>query len=203
MYGCKDTSQQAADEPSAHRAETVHQEPAAKLYTFNLTDMDGNLVSLAQYKGKVLLLVNVASKCGFTKQYEGLQKLYETYKDSGLVVLAFPANNFGNQEPGTNEEIRQFCTANFRVTFPLFAKISAKGDDIHPLYAWLTDPEANAPYGGPIQWNFNKFLIGRDGNCVGRYDSPIEPMSDSLRADIEKVLEKTVLYIPLSDGGIV
>jgi len=145
-------------------------------------------VRLGKYGGKALLLVNVASKCGYTKQYAGLQALYEKYQDEGLVVLGFPANNFGSQEPGSNEEIKAFCSTTFSVTFPMFAKISVKGDDIHPLYAFLTGVETDPDFAGEIKWNFNKFLVNRAGDVVGRYDSNVEPMSETLVADVEKAL---------------
>jgi len=162
--------------------------PAKPLYAFELNDIEGKPAKLAQYNGKALLLVNVASKCGYTRQYAGLQSLYAKYQDAGLVVLGFPANNFGAQEPGTNEQIKDFCATTFNVTFPMFAKISVKGDDIHPLYAFLTSAESNPNFAGPIKWNFNKFLVDREGNVVGRYDSKVEPMSEELVADIEKAL---------------
>ena len=159
------------------------------LYDFELNDIDGKPVKLGQYSGKALLLVNVASKCGYTRQYAGLQSLYEKYKDTGLVVLGFPANNFSSQEPGTNDQIKAFCTTTFNVTFPMFAKISVKGDDIHPLYAFLTGTETNPDFAGEIKWNFNKFLVDRTGELVGRYDSNVEPMSEALVVDIEKALQ--------------
>ena len=165
--------------------------PVKPLYAFELSDIDGNPVKLAQYQGKALLLVNVASKCGYTRQYAGLQALYEKYQDQGLVVLGFPANNFGAQEPGTNAEIKTFCTTTFQVTFPMFAKISVKGDNIHPLYAFLTGAESNPDLAGPIKWNFNKFLVDRGGDVVGRYDSNVEPMSAELTAEIETALGQT------------
>lgn len=159
------------------------------LYDFELNDIDGKPVKLGQYGGKALLLVNVASKCGYTRQYAGLQSLYEKYKDTGLVVLGFPANNFGSQEPGTNDEIKTFCTTTFNVSFPMFAKISVKGDDIHPLYSFLTGGTTNPDFAGEIKWNFNKFLVDRTGKLVGRYDSSVEPMSETLVADVEKALQ--------------
>jgi len=162
--------------------------PAKPLYAFELNDIDGGPVRLGKYGGKALLLVNVASKCGYTKQYAGLQALYEKYQDEGLVVLGFPANNFGSQEPGSNEEIKAFCSTTFSVTFPMFAKISVKGDDIHPLYAFLTGVETDPDFAGEIKWNFNKFLVNRAGDVVGRYDSNVEPMSETLVADVEKAL---------------
>jgi len=164
-------------------------EPKSKLYSFTLNDIDDQPVSLSQYEGKVLLLVNVASRCGFTKQYADLQKLYERYNTQGFFVLGFPANNFRSQEPGSNTEIKEFCMTNFAVTFPLFSKISVKGDDIAPLYAWLTDPNQNPDFGGPITWNFNKFLIDRTGRVVARFDSKIKPLDNELVAAIETALQ--------------
>jgi glutathione peroxidase len=180
----------AAAEPEA-KPPAAPSAPAKPLYAFELDDIDSNPVKLAQYQGKALLLVNVASKCGYTKQYAGLQSLYEKYQDKGLVVLGFPANNFGAQEPGTNEEIKAFCATTFGVTFPMFAKISVKGDDIDPLYAFLTSGESHPDFAGPIKWNFNKFLVDRDGDVVGRYDSKVEPMSAELAAEIETALGQT------------
>jgi len=190
-----DQEQPQANEPaeSATPARTglemAASAPAQPLYAFELNDIDGKPVKLGQYAGNALLLVNVASKGGYTKQYAGLESLHETYKDQGLVVLGFPANNFGGQEPGTNEEIKAFCTSTFNVAFPMFAKISVKGDDIHPLYAFLTGAETDPDFAGDIKWNFNKFLVDREGNIVARYDSDVEPMSETLTADVEKVLQ--------------
>ena len=179
-----------ASPPPSAPAEVQTEAPAVAkpLYAFELNDIDGKPAKLGQYKGKTLLLVNVASKCGYTKQYAGLQSLYEKYRDKGMVVLGFPANNFGSQEPGSNEEIKTFCTTTFSVNFPMFAKISVKGDDIHPLYAFLTGVESNPDFAGPIKWNFNKFLVDREGDVIARYDSSVEPMSAQLVADIEKAL---------------
>jgi glutathione peroxidase len=162
--------------------------PEAKLYTFTMKDIDGKSVSLAGYEGKVLLIVNVASKCGFTRQYAGLQKLYEKYKDRGFYVLGFPANDFGRQEPGTDSQIKNFCTTRFNVTFPMFSKITVKGENIHPLYEYLVDPVENEGFGGPIQWNFNKFLVDRDGKTVARYSSKTEPFDSELVDGLEKAL---------------
>lgn len=182
---------EAGNPPSPARAdlEAAALTPAKPLYAFELNDIDGKPVKLGQYAGKALLLVNVASKCGYTKQYAGLEALYEKYKDQGLVVLGFPANNFGGQEPGTNEEIKAFCTSTFNVSFPMFAKISVKGADIDPLYAFLTSAETDPKFAGDIKWNFNKFLVDREGNIVARYDSDVEPMSETLTAEVEKVLQ--------------
>ena len=143
-------------------------------YEFDATALDGSAQPLSDWRGKVLLIVNVASKCGFTKQYAGLEKLYKARADRGFVVLGFPANNFFGQEPGTEAEIKSFCTLTYGVTFPMFAKISVKGKDLHPLYAFLTSKETNPEFPGAISWNFNKFLIGRDGRIlasrVGNFD---------------------------------
>ena len=155
---------------------------------FTVRSIDGEPVDLSQYRGTVVMIVNVASRCGFTKQYAGLQELYETYRDRGFVILGFPANNFLSQEPGTNEEIRQFCTTRFGVTFPMFEKISVKGDDIAPLYALLTDKKRNGEFGGKISWNFNKFLIGRDGTVVARFGSRAKPSSPDVIEAVESAL---------------
>lgn len=157
------------------------------LYNIPLKDIDGKDTSLENYQGKVLLVVNVASKCGFTPQYEGLEALYRKYKDQGLVVLGFPCNDFGQQEPGTNEEIKQFCTSRFDVTFPMFDKLHVKGPDQHPLYLALTGQDA--PYPGDVRWNFGKFLIGRDGKILQRFESKVEPMSPEVIEAVENALQ--------------
>jgi len=162
--------------------------PQVKFHTFTMNDIEGTPVPLSTYKGRVLLVVNVASKCGFTKQYAGLQQLFEKYKDQGFVILGFPANNFGSQEPGTDSEIKTFCTTQFDITFPLFSKISVKGQDIHPLYQYLTDPQENGEFGGPITWNFNKFLIGKDGKTMGRFESKVDPLETQLLNAVEMAL---------------
>jgi glutathione peroxidase len=172
-------------------------ESMKSIYDFTMKDIDGKDVSLADYKGKVLLIVNVASKCGFTKQYAGLEKLYQNYSDKGLVVLGFPANNFFGQEPGTEAEIKSFCTLNYGVTFPMFAKISVKGKDIHPLYAFLTEKATNPNCPGAISWNFNKFLIGREGQILGRFGSRTAPDDKELVAAVERALQ--VPGVPLPD----
>ncbi|HKJ68033.1 MAG TPA: glutathione peroxidase [bacterium] len=158
------------------------------IYDFTMKNIDGEDVSLAEFRGKVVLVVNVASKCGFTPQYEGLQDLYEEYQERGLVVLGFPANNFGNQEPGSNDQIQEFCTLNYGVTFPMFAKISVKGADQHPLYSYLTSKELHPDFGGEITWNFNKFLIGPDGTVLNRFASKDEPKSEKVVQAIEAAL---------------
>jgi glutathione peroxidase len=164
--------------------------PMKSIYDFTMTAIDGTQVPLESYRGKVLLVVNVASKCGFTPQYEGLEALYKEYKDQGLVILGFPANNFLNQEPGSNEEIVEFCRINYGVTFPLFAKLSVKGRDIHPLYDFLTSKKTNPSHGGKITWNFNKFLIGRDGTILNRFDTRTKPRDETVITALEAALKE-------------
>ncbi len=154
----------------------------------NLNSIDGQPAPLSRYKGKVMMIVNVASKCGYTPQYAGLEALYEKYKSQGFVILGFPANNFGAQEPGANEEIKTFCSRTYNVTFPMYAKISVKGEDKHPLYQFLTDKQANPATGGEIQWNFTKFLVGKDGKVIARFESAVTPESPEVTAAIEKAL---------------
>jgi glutathione peroxidase len=156
---------------------------------FTMKDIDGKDVDLAKtYKGKVVLMVNVASKCGLTPQYEELEKLYEGYKARGLVILGFPANEFGAQEPGTEKEIKEFCTSKYKVTFPMFSKIVVKGEGIHPLYKFLTEKETDPAYAGVIQWNFTKFLVGRDGKLAARFEPKTTPSSKEVVAAIEAAL---------------
>jgi glutathione peroxidase len=162
---------------------------ASSLYEFTLNSIDGQPAPLGAYKGKVLLVVNVASNCGFTPQYKGLEAVYEKYKDQGLVVIGFPANNFMGQEPGTNEEIKTFCSRKYNVTFPMYSKISVKGDDKAPLYQYLTDTNANPTTGGEIKWNFTKFLVGRDGKVIARFEPKVTPDSADVTAAIEKALK--------------
>jgi glutathione peroxidase len=162
---------------------------APSIYDFKVTDIDGNDVKLKKYKGNVLLVVNTASKCGYTPQYEGLQGLYDKYKERGFYVLGFPANNFGNQEPGTEAEIKEFCSSKYKVTFPMFAKISVKGPDQHPMYAYLTDLKINPVHGGDVTWNFNKFLIDRKGRIVARFTSKDKPDSEAMIAAVEEALK--------------
>jgi glutathione peroxidase len=161
---------------------------ASSVHEFTLTAIDGTPTPLANYKGKVMLVVNVASQCGYTYQYEGLQALYVKYKDQGLVVAGFPANNFGEQEPGSNAEIGAFCKSKFGVTFPMFAKISVAGKDKAPLYQFLTDKTANPKTGGEIPWNFTKYLVDRNGKVLARFDAPVEPESKELTSAIERAL---------------
>jgi glutathione peroxidase len=164
--------------------------PAAKsVYEFSLKDINGKDVKLADYKGKVLLLVNTASQCGYTPQYKGLQMIYQKYQAQGFTVLGFPANNYGGQEPGSNDEIKEFCTMRYKVTFPMFAKISVKGEDQHPLYQYLTSKESNPQFGGDVTWNFNKFLVSKSGQIIGRFGSKVEPESPELTGAIEQALK--------------
>ena len=158
--------------------------PAGPL-DFTLKDSKGQDYPLAQHKGKVVLLVNVASKCGLTKQYDALQALHAKYQGQGLVVIGIPANNFGGQEPGTDAEIQTFCSTKFNVTFPVLAKVSVKGADITPLYQWLTTA---SPKPGEIGWNFAKFLVGRDGALAGRFDPQAAPDSPEVIAAVEQAL---------------
>lgn len=154
-------------------------------YDFELKDIDGKPMPLKQFKDKVVLVVNVASRCGYTPQYAGLQKVYMKYRDRGLVVLGIPANEFRGQEPGTNAEIKEFCTSTYGVTFPMAEKMVVKGEGIHPLYQWLL---ANGPRHEDIEWNFSKFLIGRDGQVLGRFLPKDAPDGDVMTAAIEKAL---------------
>ena len=157
-------------------------QPAGSPLDYKVTDIDGKDYDLAQLKGKVVMLVNVASKCGYTPQYTGLEKLYEAKKDQGFVIVGFPANNFKGQEPGTNEQIKEFCTSKYNVTFPMMSKISVKGDDIHPLYKQLTDAK------GQVTWNFNKFLVGKDGKLIEHFDSKAKPDDAKLTDAIDKAI---------------
>jgi glutathione peroxidase len=159
------------------------------VYNFTLPSIDGEPTSLSNYKGKVILLVNVASRCGFTPQYSALESIYEKYKDQGFVILGFPANNFGGQEPGTNAEIKNFCSTKYNVSFPMFAKVSVKGADCTPLYQYLTQ-QANPSLTGDIKWNFTKFLVDRNGKVVERFESPVKPDSPEVVAAIEKLLKQ-------------
>jgi glutathione peroxidase len=156
---------------------------------FTMKNIEGKDAKLSDYRGKVLLIVNVASQCGYTPQYEGLQAIYSKYGAQGLVVLGFPANNFGGQEPGTNEEIKQFCTVKYKVSFPMFSKISVKGADIHPLYKFLTNKETDPEFGGDIKWNFNKFLVDRSGKIIARFESQDKPEGEKVTQAIEKALK--------------
>jgi glutathione peroxidase len=159
------------------------------VYAFTMKDIDGNPVSLAKYKDKVMLIVNVASKCGNTPQYEKLQKLHDTYKDRGLAILGFPANNFLWQEPGTDPEIKQFCTLTYGVTFDMFSKISVKGKDQAPLYRFLTSSKSNPQFAGSVKWNFQKYLIDKSGKIVGRFSPGTDPLSEEIISAVEAALQ--------------
>jgi glutathione peroxidase len=159
---------------------------AESIYDIPLKDIDGNNTSLKPYQGKVLLIVNVASKCGFTPQYTALEAVYKKYQDQGLVVLGFPCNQFAHQEPGTDLEIKQFCTSKFDVTFPMFDKLDVNGTNRHPLYVLLAGKDS--PFPGDIGWNFTKFVIGRDGKILKRFPSPVKPDSAEVTQAIEAAL---------------
>jgi glutathione peroxidase len=161
---------------------------ASGFYSFTLNSIDGKPAPLADYKGKVILVVNVASQCGYTPQYSALESIYEKYKDRGFVILGFPANNFGAQEPGTNEEIKTFCTRKYSVTFPIYAKISVKGSDQAPLYTYLTK-DTGSGIRGDIKWNFTKFLIDRNGNVLERFEPAVTPDSKEMTSAIEQQLK--------------
>jgi len=155
------------------------------IYDFKEKTIDGQEVSLGSYKGKALLVVNTASKCGFTPQYKAMEALYEKYKDKGFEILAFPANNFMGQEPGSNEQIKEFCLLNYKTKFPLFSKISVKGKDMNPLYQFLT---TEAGFDGDISWNFNKFLVSPDGKVIARFGSKTDPLASELTSKLEEIL---------------
>jgi glutathione peroxidase len=160
----------------------------ASVFDFTVKDIDGKDVALSQYRGKVLLIVNTASQCGRTPQYKGLQEIYQKYRDQGFEVLAFPANDFGKQEPGTDEQIKEFCTSHYKVSFPLFSKIVVKGKRIHPLYDFLTSESTDPKFAGPIGWNFAKFLVDRKGEVIARFEPSARPESAEVTGAIEKAL---------------
>jgi len=156
---------------------------------FTMKNIDGKDVPLSSYKGKAFLIVNVASRCGYTPQYKDLEALYRKYKEKGFAILGFPANNFKQQEPGTDTEIKQFCTTNYDVTFDMFSKISVKGDDQHPLYAFLTSESTNPNFAGDVRWNFTKYLVDRKGNVVGKFASGVGPTSEEMITAVESALQ--------------
>jgi glutathione peroxidase len=181
----------AGTSPAEDAADSVKDTtPIPAVLSFTMKDIDGNNVPLTRYRGKVILIVNVASKCGNTPQYAPLQAMYDKYAPKGLVILAFPANNFGAQEPGTAEQIKAFCENKYNVKFPLFAKISVKGQDKHPLYQFLTSKETNGASGGEITWNFEKFLVSREGKVVQRFAPPMKPDSKQVLDAVEAELAK-------------
>lgn len=158
------------------------------IYDFNVNNIDGKSISMSEYKGKVLLIVNVASKCGFTPQYEGLEKLYESYKNDGFMVLGFPSNQFMSQEPGSNKEIKFFCQQTYEVEFDMFAKIDVNGDNTEPLYKFLKKEQGGFLWMDSIKWNFTKFLVDKEGNVIKRYGSSTKPAE--INEDIKKLLNK-------------
>ncbi|HEY6228727.1 MAG TPA: glutathione peroxidase [Verrucomicrobiae bacterium] len=169
-------------------AVTVFAKSMAPVQEIALKDIDGKPTNLGAFAGKTILLVNVASKCGYTPQYEQLEAIHQKYKDRGFTVVGVPCNDFGAQEPGTNEEIKQFCSSKYNVTFPLMDKVHVKGPEQHPLYAYLTGKDAAFP--GDIKWNFGKFLIGPDGKVLKRWDSGVKPDSKEITDAIEASLAK-------------
>lgn len=187
LAGCEGSGAETSGtnaEGNSAMSSTTHMDPSSAdtIYAFTMDRIDGTPESLADYKGKVVLVVNVASKCGFTPQYKGLEKLYEQKKGEGFVILGFPANNFMGQEPGTDEQIKQFCTQNYGVTFPMFSKISVKGNDQAPLYKMLSSESE------PPSWNFTKYLIGKDGKLVRRFGPRTTPENQDLVAEIDRLL---------------
>jgi glutathione peroxidase len=158
------------------------------IHDFSAKTIDGKPRSLADYRGKVALVVNVASECGLTPQYKGLEELHETYASRGLAVLGFPANEFGAQEPGSDDQIQTFCSTKFGVKFDMFSKVKVKGPGIDPLFAYLTSAETNPKFSGDIKWNFNKFLVGKNGEVLARFEPQVEPTSPEVKAAIEKAL---------------
>ena len=171
-------------------AEKLLSEPPKErsMYEFTMKDIDGKDVKLDAYKGKVAMIVNVASKCGLTPQYEGLEALYEKYKDKGFVILGFPANNFMGQEPGTEKEIKEFCSLKYNVTFPMFSKISVKGTDQHPFYTYLTNKQSNPGFDGDVTWNFEKFLADKNGKIIARFSPKTTPEDPEITKTIESAL---------------
>lgn len=174
---------------SAHAAEKGAKKVTSPL-EFKMTGLDGNTVDLSQYKGKVVVFVNVASRCGYTPQYKGLQATYDKFSKDGLVIVGVPANDFGAQEPGSNVQIQEFCQKNYGVKFPMLAKVAVKGKDQCPLYQFLTSKETDPNHAGQVRWNFEKFVIGRDGQVVARFASDIDPESDSFQQAIRDQLSK-------------
>src|ERR1700729_2274905 len=162
---------------------------ASNIYDFTLPLLNGKAAPLARYKGKFFLVVNLGSRCGFTPQYTALEATYEKYKDQGFVILGFPANNFGSQEPGTNAEIKTFCQSKYSVTFPMYGKVSVLGADQTPLYAYLTK-DANPALAGDIKWNFTKFLVDRNGKVVARFEPDVTPDSPQITAEIDKLIKQ-------------
>ncbi len=162
---------------------TVQTDTSKNIYQFKVKSLDGNTIDFASFEGKKIMIVNTASECGYTPQYKELEELYEKYKDK-LVIVGFPANNFGEQEPGTNSEIKTFCTKNYGVTFPMAEKISVKGDDTAPIYQWLTHKDKNGVLDAEVKWNFNKFLLDEHGHMIAYFPSKITPMSEDITSKL-------------------
>ena len=175
--------------PSSVAAVIPSEKETGSIYDFTMKSIDGKDVPLSDYRGKVVLIVNVASQCGYTPQYKGLEALYRKYKDKGFTILGFPANNFGHQEPGTDAEIKTFCTSKYDVTFDMFSKISVKGDDQNPLYRFLTSKTTDPGFSGDVKWNFQKYLIDRNGNIIRRFLSAVEPLSTDVTSAVEQALK--------------
>jgi glutathione peroxidase len=169
---------------------TQEAKPMSSVLGFKMKNLSGQEVDLKRYQGDVVLIVNTASKCGFTPQYKALEALHEKYHEKGLSILGFPANNFHEQEPGTNAEIGEFCRLNYGVKFDMFSKISVKGDDKAPLYSFLTDPATDPEFAGDIRWNFEKFLVGRDGKVIARFGPPVAPDSKEVVDAVEAALAR-------------
>jgi len=180
----------------------ISADPAPKsVLDFTVKDIDGKNVKLSKYKGDVILIVNTASKCGFTHEYKGLEAIYEKYKSKGFVILAFPSNDFGQQEPGTDLEIKQFCASKFFVKFDMFSKVDVKGENKAPLYSFLTSKETDPKFPGDITWNFNKFLIDRNGNLINRFDSPVEPEDPKITSAVETALAPAKTGVPSASAA--
>jgi glutathione peroxidase len=180
----KDVVKPPSEAPAVAKAD----QPASPL-DFAVKDINGHDAKLSQYRGKVVMIVNVASKCGYTPQYEQLEAIYKKYADQGFVILGFPANNFNKQEPGTNEEIQTFCKSKYGVTFPMMSKISVLGEDKAPLYKFLTEQPTAGDFAGDIGWNFNKFIVDRNGNVIARYNSATKPDAKTVTDEIERALK--------------
>lgn len=186
----KSKSKSKEKKESKSKAEARPEDKQMPALAFTMKDIDGKDHDLRQYSGKVVMFVNVASKCGFTGQYKGLQSLYAKYKDKGFVIIGVPANDFGKQEPGTNEEIKSFCTGKYSVTFPMLEKVHVKGKETCPLYKYLTSKRSDHKHGGDVEWNFTKFLVGRNGQVIDRFDSRTTPSDEKLVKAVEKALNE-------------
>ena len=183
VLSCTAQSKTLVQTPNAEKAIGISSNQTKNIYQFKVDGLEGGTIDFSAYKGKKILVVNTASACGYTPQYKELEALYEKYKNK-LVIIGFPANNFGGQEPGTNAEIKEFCTKNYGVTFPMAAKISVKGDDTAPIYKWLTSKTENGVLDATIGWNFNKFLIDEKGNMVAYFPSKVTPMSEEITSKL-------------------